>query len=48
MHNAPLIPQAMRGYPVDRDLVRVRRAERRARPRRSLLRIVGIRLRPGR
>ena len=45
MHNAPLTPQATRGYPVDPALLRIRRAERAGRRRFAALRAAAARLR---
>ena len=46
MNTIPLTPQATHGYPINRDLLLVRRAERRARrPRFARLRAFAARLR---
>jgi len=46
MDNSPA-PSALRGYPIDRDLLAARRAQRRARPRFAILRAVAARMRRG-
>jgi hypothetical protein len=48
MNTVPLTPQATHGYPINRDLLLVRRAERRARPRFARSRAFAARLRRGR
>jgi hypothetical protein len=46
MSNRPVTPQALRGYPIDHDLLRSNRAQRGPRRRFSLLRTIAARLRP--
>ena len=40
MNNSPITPQALRGYPIDHELLRANRAQRGTRPRFSALRAV--------
>lgn len=44
MSNHPVTPQALRGYPIDHDLLRANRAQRGPRRRFSALRAVAARL----
>jgi hypothetical protein len=46
MDKQPLTPQALRGYPIDHDLLRANRAQRGPRRRFSALRTLAARLRP--
>ncbi|HET6173482.1 MAG TPA: hypothetical protein VFD90_12785 [Gaiellales bacterium] len=46
MYKPPIAPQAMRGYPVDHDLLRANRAQRGPRRRFSAVRALAARLRP--
>ena len=47
MYRPPIAPQALRGYPVDHDLVRSNRAQRVPRRRLRGLRALATRLRRG-
>jgi hypothetical protein len=46
MTSPPITPQALRGYPVDHDLIRANRAQRGQRGRFRILRALAARLRP--
>jgi hypothetical protein len=48
MNSHPITPQALRGYPVDHNLIRANRAQRGPRRRLRILRILTVRLRPQR
>lgn len=45
MNNHPITPQALRGYPIDHELLRANRAQRGPRRRLATLRAVAARLR---
>jgi hypothetical protein len=48
MNSHPITPQALRGYPVDHNLIRANRAQRGPRRRLGILRTLTVRLRPQR